>query len=289
MTPLRAQMIRDLTIRGLSPRTQHLYLRAVYWLAKHYRRCPSKISDEEIHAYLYELINVRKLAPSTLNVIASGLRFFHSVTLKRQPAECLLSIPRVKRALHRPRVYSEEEVERLFNACGNLKHQTFLMTVYGAGLRVSEAVHLRPADIESSRMLIRVEQGKGNKDRYTILTPRLLNGLREYWRAFRPNGWLFNGAHPGTALSTTSAREIFYRAVQKAGLPDRGGIHSLRHSFATHLVESGVELPVIQRLLGHSSLVSTSVYLHVQSQRLARLASPLEKMNVVAPASKHAQ
>ena len=286
MTPLRSQMIRDLTLRGLSPRTQHLYLRAVYWLAKHYRRCPSQISDEEIGAYLYELIHVRKLAPSTLNVIASGLRFFQTITLKREPAECLLAIPRVKAALRRPRVYSVEEVERLLNACGNFKHHVFLMTVYGAGLRVNEALKLRPANIQSSRMLIRIEQGKGNKDRYTLLTPLMLQGLREYWRLFRPEGWLFNGAHPGKALSVTSAQNIFYKAVLTAGLPDRGGIHSLRHSFATHLVESGVELPVVQRLLGHSSLASTSVYLHVQSQRLAQLASPLEKMHLTPPTRK---
>jgi site-specific recombinase XerD len=178
----------------------------------------------------------------------------------------------------RPRVYSPAEIERLLNVAGlNPKHRVLLMTTYAAGLRVSEVCRLKLEDIVSSRMQIRVTQGKGNKDRYTILSARLLVELRTYWRLVRPTLWLFpSSQYPGTPLTSKTVQAVFAQAVRLAKLPDHHGIHSLRHSFATHLLEAGVDLPVLQRLLGHSNLATTAQYLHVRQERLALVKSPLD-------------
>jgi site-specific recombinase XerD len=195
------------------------------------------------------------------------------------------SLGQVEKALPRPqqpqqyaRVYSLEEIRRLLtDGCRNLQHRVFLMTVYGAGLRLNEACHLKTQDIESSRMMIRVNRGKGEKDRYTILSPGLLKELRLYWKVFRPRLWLFPSSRdPHRPLVDGTAQRIFYAALARCGLPNKGGIHALRHSFATHLLEAGVELTVIKMLLGHYSLQTTSKYLHVSGERLAQIRSPLE-------------
>jgi len=282
MTTLRQQFIRELVIRGTSPRTQESYVAAVYGLAKHYHKGPDQLGDEQIKDYMFYLAQERKLAPSSLNVTICALRSFYQLVLHRPVEKVRLSLPWVARAVHRPRVYSVEELEKLLTVgCPHPKHRAFLMTVYGAGLRLNEACHLKPEHIDSARMQLRVEQGKGRKDRYTLLSPRLLQELRSYWQICRPSVWLFPAARDSQqpVLDGTAAK-FFERALQRAGLPNKGGIHSLRHSFATHLLEAGVEITVVQRLLGHTSISTTITYLHVRRERVSEIQSPLQLLDL---------
>jgi integrase/recombinase XerD len=281
MTTLRHQFIRELVIRGMAPKTQEAYVRAVRDLAVHYHKGPDLVTDEEIKDYLVHLAQAKQLARSSVNVAVNGIRCFFALVLKRDCEHLKRTIPHCQKAIRRPRVYSIEELEGLFTVgCVHPKHRAFLMTVYGGGLRLGEACRLKPAQIDSARMQIRVEEGKGHKDRYTLLSARLLQELRDYYRMFRPKQWLFFGRDQGEPLAHATGQKIFYNAQERAGLPDKGGIHSLRHSFATHLLESGVEITVVQRLLGHSSLSTTSVYLHVRQERLAQIQSPLQLLQL---------
>lgn len=282
MTTLRQQFIRELVVRGMTSRTQESYVWQVYRLARHYHRSPDQIGDEELKAFLFHLASELKLAPSTLNQAVSALRSFYRLVVHRSVDYLEEFVPRVRRAIRRPQVYSTEELERLFTiGCPNLKHRAFLMTVYGGGLRVSEACHLKLEDLHRSRSQIRVVQGKGRKDRYTLLSPRLLEELETYWWSFRPRVWLFpSSMDPQSPMGERCGQKIFYTAVERAGLPPRGGIHSLRHSFATHLVEAGVEITVVQELLGHNHLGTTSTYLHVSRQPLREIKSPLQLLSL---------
>jgi integrase/recombinase XerD len=282
MTTLRQNFIRELVLRGTSPRTQEAYVRAVYCLAKHYHRPPDQLSDEELKGYLFYLASEKKLSASSLNQYVSAFRCFYETVLRRPLEQVRQAMPRVRRAVRRPQVFSVEELETLFSrGCPNIKHRAFLMTVYGAGLRLEEACRLKFEHLNRFRQQIRVEQGKGRKDRYSLLSPRLLKELEQYWRCFRPQHWLFPATlDPRLPMDPRTAQKIFYAAVRRAGLPRHGGIHSLRHSFATHLIEAGVELTVVQRLLGHSSLATTANYLHVRQQRLAQVKSPLQLLDL---------
>jgi len=282
MTTLRQQFIRELVIRGTSPRTQESYVAAVYGLARHYHKAPDQLGDEQIKDYMFYLAQERKLAPSSLNVTICALRSFYQLVLQRPVEKVRLSLPWVARAVHRPRVYSVEELEKLLTVgCPHPKHRAFLMTVYGAGLRLNEACHLKPEHIDSARMQLRVEQGKGRKDRYTLLSPRLLQELRSYWKICRPSVWLFPAIRdPQQPVLDGTAAKFFERALQRAGLPNKGGIHSLRHSFATHLLEAGVEITVVQRLLGHTSISTTVTYLHVRRERVSEIQSPLQLLDL---------
>ena len=251
-------------------------------LARHYDRSPDRLSCEQLKDYLFHLARDKKLAPSTLNQAVSALRCFYQLVLHRPMEQLASSLPRVAHDVRRPQVFSAQELERLLTVgCPHLKHRVFLMTVYGAGLRLNEACHLKAEHIVSARMQIRVELGKGRKDRYTLLSPRLLDELRVYWRAFRPANWLFPASRDAQEpMPDGTGQRIFWNAVKRAGLPRKGGIHSLRHSFATHLLEAGVEITVVQRLLGHSSLSTTSNYLHVRQERLAQIQSPLQLLDL---------
>jgi integrase/recombinase XerD len=282
MTTLRQQFIRELVIRGTSPRTQESYVAAVSGLARHYHKAPDQLGDEQIKDYMFYLAQERKLAPSSLNVTICALRSFYQLVLQRPVEKVRLSLPWVARAVHRPRVYSVEELEKLLTVgCPHPKHRAFLMTVYGAGLRLNEACHLKPEHIDSARMQLRVEQGKGRKDRYTLLSPRLLQELRSYWKICRPSVWLFPAIRdPQQPVLDGTAAKFFERALQRAGLPNKGGIHSLRHSFATHLLEAGVEITVVQRLLGHTSISTTVTYLHVRRERVSEIQSPLQLLDL---------
>ena len=282
MTPLRQSFIRELVIRGTSPSTQDCYVRAVAQLAKHYRLSPDRLTDEQLKDYVFYLAQERKLAASTLNQTVSAMRAFYSWVLRRSADQLWLALPRVHRAIRRPQVFSVEELEQLFTVgCPYAKHRAFLMTVYGAGLRLCEACRLKVEHLHPRRRQIRVDQGKGRKDRYTLLSPRLLQELRSYWQSSRPEHWLFPSIRdPQLPMDERVGQKIFYRAVQRAKLPYRGGIHSLRHSFATHLLEAGVEITVVQRLLGHSSLATTSNYLHVRQERVAQVQSPLQLLDL---------
>lgn len=277
MTPLRARMIRELELHRKSPRTVEAYVTAVAQLARYFGRSPEQIAVEEVRDFLHYLIAERHVAFSTCNQKMCGILFLYRHVLGQ--ADFALRVP-AKRSGKLPEPLARSEVTRLFEAATNRKQRTVLMTAYGGGFRVSELVRLEPRDIQAERMLIRIDQGKGRKDRYTLLSPRLLEELRAYWRAYRPQRWLFEGPKPGQALSAAAAGGMFDRAKARAGIVHGHGIHSLRHSFATHLMEAGVPLPVIQRLLGHTSLTTTAKYLHVTSQHLETIHSPLDLLRL---------
>src|SRR6185295_2117045 len=281
MSKLRQQLIQELVLRNCSPRTQEAYVSAVYQLAKYFRRSPDLVSDRELKEYLFHLAT-RGLSASSRNQATSALRFFYTHVLGRSVEQLTRVLPRPAQETRRPQVFSAGELERLFTiGCVHPRHRAFLITVYGAGLRLNEACHLKTEHILSERQQIRVVQGNGKKDRYTLLSPRLLQELRQYWRWCRPGLWLFPaGRDPRAPMIDCTAQRIFNQAVARAGLPDRGGIHSLRHSFATHLLEAGVEITIVQRLLGHSSLSTTSTYLHVRQERLAQIAGPLQLLDL---------
>ena len=278
MTALRQKLIDELDLRGFSKNTKDNSVGAIERLARHFKKSPDQITDEELKQYLLFLIRDQKRSASTMSVVTSAFRFFYQHVLHRSTATVQEALPRVRKKTIRPRIYSPEEIERLLSVEGlNPKHRALLMTTYAAGLRVSEVCNLKVSDIISARMQIRVDQGKGGKDRYTILSPRLLNELRAYWRLVRSPIWLFPSTRrPGQPLTIKTAQIVFYQAAKKAQLPHHDGIHSLRHSFATHLLEGGVDLPVLQRLLGHSNLATTARYLHVRQERFALIKSPLD-------------
>jgi len=279
MGVLRTQMDGDLIVRGMSVRTREAYLGAVRGLAKYYRRRPDRISEQEVRDYLLYLIEERRLSWSSCNVAKQGLKFFYRVTLKR--GESQFEIPRSRTKQKLPQILSREEVATLIEKTANLKHRAILMTTYGAGLRLNETCHLRITDIDSDRMTIRVEQGKGGKDRYTLLSPRLLAELRLYWRAFRPRHWLFPGKDPERPISECSAQRLYQAAKLRAAIGKQGGIHALRHAFATHLLEAGVDVHTIQRLMGHGHISTTQRYFHLARRHLAGTTSPLELLEGV--------
>jgi site-specific recombinase XerD len=264
-------------LRGLATSTKRNYVYWVYQLAKHYYRSPDQIADQEIKAFLVSLLRVRKLAVSTLIVAVSALRFFFGTVLQRRTEAVELALPRMKKPRRLPRVYSGAELERLFTLPGlDRRHRAIFLTAYAAGLRVSEVCHLHVADLLSDRCQIRVVQAKGRKDRYTIFSPTLQEELRAYWRLYRPPDWLF--ASPRCEyrpLTPGAIEQAFRNAVQSAPLPDHGGIHSLRHSFATHLLEGGVDVLTLQKILGHSCLSSTSIYVYVRQERLTAMSLDL--------------
>lgn len=285
MTTLRQKLIDELELRGMSRSTQESYVGVVSMLARHYHRAPDLISDEELRGYLLHLLRDRHNGASTLIVAVSALRFFYRQVLHRPTAAIETALPRMKRPKSLPRVFSPEQIARLLQVEElTLKHRTMLMTAYASGVRVSELCALRPEHILSERGQIRVEQGKGAKDRYTVLSPRLLEQLRTYWREERPvGGWLFPSRwKPGRPLSVCGVQVVYRRATRLAGVPGNGGIHSLRHSFATHLLEAGVPLTVIQRLLGHTTLVTTARYLHVRRETITGLHGLLEAIDLKA-------
>lgn len=274
MGELRKQMDGDLVVRGMSARTREAYLGAVAGLARHYGRRPDQISEQEVQKYLLHLIEERKLAWSSCNIAAQGLKFFYRVTLKRTEAQ--FGIPTARQPQKLPQILAREEVARLIERTTHPRHRAILMTTYGAGLRLNEVCHLKLTDIDSARMTIRVEQGKGAKDRYTLLSPRLLAELRRYWAWYRPKLWLFtskDGAHP---ISDATVQKIFYAAKKRAAIVKECGIHGLRHAFATHLLEAGVDVHTIQRLMGHGHISSTLRYFHLARKHLAGTTSPLE-------------
>jgi site-specific recombinase XerD len=276
-------MIREMQLRNFSPMTQRGYLTSVSGLAKHYGRSPDTLSPEEIQDYVIYLLNVRSVAISSCQTILTGLRFFYTETLGQDKSS--VPIPPVKSARRLPEILSANELERLFAVVSNVKHRVLLMTTYGGGLRVGEVTRLKVTDIHSDRMMIRVEQGKGRKDRYTLLSKRLLEELRRYWTIKRPKIWLFPG-QSDRPMSREMAWQIYVKAVKKAGIKRKGGIHTLRHCFATHLLEAGEDLRTIQLLMGHRSIRTTVRYLQVTSKSLQGTRSPLDLL--ASPSKKTA-
>jgi len=273
-TALRQRMTDDLRLRNRSPRTIKSYLAQVASFAKYFKRSPELLGPEEIRQYQVHLVNVRQVSWSTFNQAVCALRFFYRITLSRDWVVEHLPFPR--RAKQLPVVLSPEEVKRFLDSIRSLKYRAILMTAYAGGLRLSEVANLRVRDIDSSRMMIRIEQGKGRKDRYVMLAPKLLEVLRQYWRAERPGEWLFPGRSPDQSLCVTGIQKACRQAGIDAGLSKRVTVHTLRHSFATHLLEAGTNIRVIQTLLGHSSVSTTQRYTYVSEKTVRATESPLE-------------
>jgi len=284
MTQLRQRMLEELQRRNYSAGTIRLYLQHVAAFAQHFHRSPDQLGAEEIRQYQLFLIQEKKLAWSSYNQIVCALRFFYAKTLKRP---LLLSdIPLPRKVQRLPLILSPEEVARILTAPEHLKSRALLMTIYAAGLRRSEVARLRVRDIDSARMTITVHQGKGNRDRVVMLSPLLLDTLRQYWHHQKPKEWLFPGRNPDQPISGNDIFMVFHNAVRRAGISKKVCPHSLRHSFATHLLESGTDLRTIQILLGHRSLKTTSRYLHVSQQHVRATTSPLDRLNLTRDPSE---
>jgi len=281
MTPLRQRMLEDMAIRDLAENTQSSYLQQIIAYARHFHRAPEDLGPEEIRAYQLHLTQTRRLSASSVSVATGALRFLYKVTLKRPWA--IDEIPMPKRPFKLPVILSPEEVMHFLESIGNSKHRVILMTAYAAGLRISEATHLKATDIDSQRMMLRVDQGKGRKDRYVMLSPRLLDELRAYWKAVHPTLWLFPGDHPDQPITRTAVELACRKAHRASGINKPITPHSLRHAFATHLLESGADLRTIQLLLGHRSLATTSRYLKVATTTVCATISPFDLLPQVAP------
>jgi integrase/recombinase XerD len=274
MSELRKKMIKAMELRNLSKNTQRSYLTAVSGLAKHYNKSPDKISKDMIEDYLLYLKNGKKNAPNSVGSVVSGLRFFYNNVLSDEKNAPDYSVRKTRKL---PTVLTQEEVWHLINATDNMKHRLLLMATYSGGLRACEVAVLKAKDIDSKRMLIKVEDGKGGKDRYTLLSVRLLKELRHYYRTCRPKTYLFPSSYKGREiLSYESIRSIYEKARKKAGIKKGPGLHTLRHSFATHLLEAGYDIRKIQVLMGHNSLTTTMIYLHVSRKTLSKIKSPLD-------------
>jgi integrase/recombinase XerD len=274
MTRLRRRMIEDMDIRNLSPNTQLSYLQQVSSFAKYCQRSPEEVGPEEIRAYQVYVTNERKLTPGSLCIIASALRFLYRVTLKREWVDAEIPLP--KKPFKLPVILSREEVAHFFESIASLKHRTILMTAYAAGLRISEVTRLKLTDIDSQRMMIRVEQGKNRKDRYVMLSPQLLDILRAYWQASRPKQWLFPGDIVGRPITKDAVEQACQKARRVSGIKKTITPHSLRHGFATHLLEAGTDVRTIQLLMGHRSLATTARYLKVATTTVCATTSPFE-------------
>jgi site-specific recombinase XerD len=271
-------MVEDMTLRNFTPKTIQAYVRCVARFAQHFGRSPEHLGPEEVRAFLLQLLKERGISMSYYNLHRCALRFVYRETLGRNDAA--QSIAPAKQPHTLPVVLSSEEVIRFFSVITYLKHRAILMTAYAAGLRVSEAAQLRVEDIDSQRMVIRVRQGKGRKDRYVTLSPRLLEILRAYWKAVRPSSYLFPGAAADAPISPETVGQACSRASRKAGLGKRVTVHTLRHSFATHLLEGGADLRTIQVLLGHRSLNTTARYVHVATASLPKTQSPFDHLDL---------
>ena len=281
MTPLRQRMLQDMGIRNLAVNTQLAYVQQIRAFARHFDCSPEELGPEQVRTYQVFLLEERKLAAGSLSVVAAALRFLYKITLRRPWNDD--DIPMPKRPLNLPIVLSPEQVVRFLACVASTKHRAILTTIYASGLRVSETVALRPADIDSSRMVLRVDQGKGRKDRYVMLSPRLLEVLRDYWRIERPKPWLFPGDGTDHHISKNAVEQACQKAHRACGIDKPVTPHSLRHAFATHLLEAGTDVRRIQLLLGHRSLATTSRYLKVATSSLCATVSPFDQLPDLLP------
>lgn len=274
MSDPKELMQQNMVLRGFAPETQKIYLRQIHFFESFYKQLAEDLDSTAVREYLNHLISVKNISRSRVNIAYSALKFFFNSTLHRDWV--MKEIPRAKKSRLLPVALSRQEIQHLFSVIPNLKHRTIFMTIYGAGLRISEAIHLKPEDIDSKNMQIRVRQGKGNADRYTLLSQKNLSILRDYWRAYRPSLWLFEGNIPDKPIDPHSVQKIFQKARKKAGILKHATVHSLRHSFATHLLEDGVNIRIIQQLLGHSNINTTCRYLHLVNPKALHISSPLD-------------
>lgn len=267
-------MNRDLLLRGYSKGTIEQYLLQIKVYCRYYNKSPDQLGDKEVLDYLYYLKVEKKYAPSSITVAHAALKFFYETTLER--SWDLKKIPLPKKPIHLPVILDQSQIKEIISL-SSLKYKAIIATTYSGGLRVSEVVKLKEQDIDSKRMQIRVEQGKGNRDRYTLLSSVALDFLRSYWREFQPQKWLFEGQEHGSHLSTRAVQKTFLAAVQKSTIHKDVTFHSLRHSFATHLLENGTHLETIKRLMGHRSIQTTAIYLHLQRHDIMKTISPLDQ------------
>ena len=276
MGKFRDLMEQDLRIRGYAESTQKIYLERVHSYVRYFMRSPDELTLEDIRQYQLHLTEEREVSWAYFNQTVCALRFFYRVTLKKDWDVCHIPYQKTGRKL--PEILSFDEVNALFDALSNIKHRAILMTMYSGGLRLQETLNLRVNDVDGDRMVIRVEQGKGRKDRYVMLSETLRLTLRDYWKVHRPRHWLFPGQAPARPLTKMSVQRFFCKAKKAAGITKRVSPHSLRHSFATHLLEGGTNIRVIQRLLGHKSIRSTEIYTHVAENYLSETRSPLDQL-----------
>lgn len=274
MSELRNKMKIEMELRGYSPLTIKNYILHVSNFAKFYKKSPDTLGENEIREYLHYCIIKKKLNECTVNYIHSSLKFFYTKILNRQWNIDKLS--RIKEHRKLPVVLSPQEIKAIFDATENIKHKAILMTTYSAGLRVSEVCNLKITDIDSKNMQIFVRQGKGKKDRYTLLSKAALEILREYWKIYQPREYLFSGRYRTDAITPRSVQRVFEKAIKKAGITKSATVHTLRHSFATHLLDAGTDICYIQRLLGHTRITTTTIYLHLRRIDLLNIKSPLD-------------
>jgi len=275
MTPLRQRYLEDLQLRNYSPKTQQLYVECVSLFARHFNQSPEQLGPDQIRAYQLYLIHERQVSWSRFNQTVCALRFLYGTTLQKEDW-IIKHLPFPRKETRLPVILTAAQVSALLAAIANPRHRMFFTTIYATGLRLSEARCLEVADIDSARMTVRVRQGKGRKDRYVMLSPKLLELLRQYWKAYRPARLLFPGLNPERALAERTLQEALREARQKAGLSPQVTAHTLRHCFASHLLQAGVNVRVIQLLLGHASLKTTARYTHVADTALAQTVSPLD-------------
>ena len=274
MTELRQRMIDDLRVRNYSPRTEKTYVDAVAAFARHFGKSPDQLGAEDVRTYQVHLVKECGASWTRLNQTVCALRFFYCKTLGKDWT--LRHIPYAKSEKRLPVVLSQPEVSQLFDAVSNIKHLSMLLVAYSGGLRISEIAHLRVADIDSQRMVILVRQGKGRKDRIVPLSPSVLDMLRQYWLIEHPRDYLFPGNDPRQPLTASSIQKVCHKVVMAAGVKKRVSMHTLRHTFATHHLEAGTDLRTLQMLMGHTSLKTTSRYLHISTDQLRSAKSPLD-------------
>lgn len=274
-TALREQTINTLKLGNYSERTIRTYIDWLIRISQYYNCSPTALTEDQVQAFLMHLIEEKKLAWSTVNQALAAFRFLYEKVLYQQRGK--LRVPARRKVTRRSFAFSKEQISQLLDVASNPKHRALIMSVYGAGLRVSEVVRLKPQHIESSRHLIRVEQAKGHKDRYTILSDRLLIELRNYWHCFHPGEWIFFGRDRTRPMPIGSAQKIFYLIRNRAGI-SKGSLHTLRHSFATHMLENGADVFELKRMLGHASVKTTAGYIHISKEHLCSIQSPLDRL-----------
>jgi len=277
MSTLRKKMQQDMSIRGLAKKTQQTYIAKMRDFAVHFKQSPDKLSVKEIQAYQYYLKEERNISWSGLNQFVCAARFFYTITLGQE--WLIKHIPYHRKQKRLPTVLSRQELSILFAATRNIKHRTLMMTLYSGGMRVNEAVHLKREDLDNDRQQIHIRNGKGGKERYTLFSRQLAEQLERYYRCrYDTSHWLFPGMFPERHLCVNSIQKVFQEIVPSTGIRKHVTPHTLRHSFATHLMETGASMPVLQQLLGHRSLASTMIYTHVSQKQLNRIASPLDTL-----------
>lgn len=270
------KLARDIELRGLSKGTEKEYCQRVKLFQEHFKKPAAELGEQEIREFLHYLRNEKKLSTSTVNMNNCALRFLYDVTLEQNLN--YKRVPRLKQPYVLPNILTKDQVQAIFNAADNLKHKCILMTIYGSGLRLSEISSLKITDIDSKNMRIFIDQGKGKKDRYALLSQANLEMLREYWKQYKPTYWLFEGVEKGSHISKRAVQDMFKKYLKKSGVGVNATVHTLRHSFATHLLENGTNLFYIRDLLGHATIRTTTVYLHVATTDILKTTSPLDTL-----------